>query len=233
MKSVIKLWSKAPLSALAVLFSLLSSIGYSYLDAKFRVGIRNIFDSTNPISDVKKIIFLSIGLVVLSGIPHLLKVVGNITAYGKVMDYFYNNLLYADYNLFTKKSYSKINLATDFITDGLSLGISALFIGQSISRMAINIAEIIKISGTFGYYIVIAYVVSAIIFRIIYIIFNKIDAGSRKIMRSRSQEAENTITGFAEVRLFSKEDSHKVSMESANRKIRSLKNQEGQMDSFS
>lgn len=223
MKSVIRMWSKAPLSALAVLFSLLTSIGYSYLDAKFRVGIGSIFDSTDPMTEVKRIIILSIGLIVLSGIPHLLKVVGNITAYGKVMDYFYGNLLYADYNLFTKKSYSKINLATDFITDGLSFGISALFISQSIAMMAINIVEIIKISGIFGYYIVGAYMVSAIIFRIIYIIFNKIDASSRKIMRSRSQEAENAIIGFAEVRLFSKEDGHKKSMESANHKIRSLK----------
>ena len=223
MKIVFKEWLKCRKACVFLILWLVISIISVILNNSMVLLVSNVFsDIENWEHHVNNIIVASLATIICSMIIGYTKVSATTHCYTELVNQYVDKIIDADYNMFTKFSVSRIAIIQEFIQTIARLGIS---FGSFIIRMfsiSLTLYTMYLIGGLMIIPIILIYGIGIVVFKKIFKMYMHIDDNFQKIRKSRNQEIENIINGFAEVRSFGTSTAHKESIH--NKNYESLKN---------
>lgn len=198
----------------AVILSTIYSITYSYMV----IAIRNTFDNPHDYWRV----WLVVGILAFTVILGPLKTLSERYAVQhnlrEMSIRWHNKLVDSDFEMFTRYSCSKIYTVGEFLHACSTTMKQVLFGLSSAITMVTTLIGMFILGGKIIIIVMISYLLFAIILKILYNRFDKVDEEITDFRKKRNQQTENAINGFAEIRGFGDQNNqHKIMHDNAHK----------------
>ena len=211
MKVVLREWLHEKHALFLMIISLILSISVAIIFAKIITDISSLFNNPqNFNSMILVILILLILQVAFISMNEYLRKKSIILAYNHMASRYYDKILNAEYEMFTKFSVSKIYTVSNAMKDITAIAEQSTLAITYIVNIIVVLTTIWTISHSLIIPILIIYIIGTIIMRLIFNKYRKYDEAVKNSTIKRNQELENIINGFAEVRVFNNKDWHRV-----------------------
>lgn len=221
MKIIFREWAKDKKACVMLSIWLVANLITVLIGNQLIIAISNIFgDIANWKANITVLIVLLLVNMVASSMIGYLKTATKEQLFSTLFNHYINKILDADYEMFTKYSVARINTASEFIFKITNMGLSCgSFIIRGFS-IIVTLVTMYTIGGLMIVPVIGIYFIGFFIFKRIFKIYSEIDKKNVVLKRTRNQEFENTINGFAEVRSFGMKEHHRESIHFKTNKVR-------------
>lgn len=220
MKIVIKEWLKDKKATAMLLGWMFLSVSYTCLNAYVTILLGSAVATPDRL--VQNLIWIGVVCLVQIGIEagkSYLRPMSIHQCFSSAWNRFSDKIIDADVDLFTRYSCAHIHTLTEFIWK-LSWG------GQNLARAIVDATSVVSllisiyaVGKSLIIPVAIIYAVGAIIARKLFTFYETIDKEANSIKKKRSQEHEDIINGFMEVRSFCTEEMHRRHIHDYNERI--------------
>ena len=198
-----------------------------FINARILLLLGSIFDDLGKVNE--KLITLVVMCVIQVALDAAITAtfIGRHEMYTSASDRYTRRLLHADYDMYTKYSCSSIVTSTQRLWGISSVGkdVSAVLIETV--NIVVTLCSIYSVFPKLILPVMATYACGVFLMHILFMVYGKIDTAVDKVKRSRNQEIEEVINGFAEVRSFCTEEHHRESIQKQNASILSMLRKRG------
>lgn len=220
---VFREWRKDPTACAMLVGWFVVSVIYVTLNSVLVILISNTF--SDPVYWYKHLMILILVCMtnaVLSMIRGWLRPRSIHHCFVHLNNLYCDKILDADPDMFTKYSCAYVNTMAEFIAKISSAGLEFMRFLLNIVNLTVIIFSIIMVGGAMAIPVIIIHAIGAVVAKILFHEYEKIDKDVQEIKKVRNQEVENIIYGFMEVRSFNTQGYHSKRIHKFNEDILDL-----------
>ena len=222
MKVVVTEWLRSSKGKFHTLVFFICNVVYLIADANFIITITRALESGDV---VKGLTSVAIICMIRSGAGIIESWSGKLATYDTyraMHDNFTDQVIDADYEMFTHFSVSTVTTIAEFMSNVTNIGKSGIRMVVNVISIMITIGSMYLLAGSLIIPIIVIYLICALAAEKVYKVYGKKDKVIKNLRKARNQKMENLINGFAELRSFSMASRERESMHQKNAQLQAL-----------
>lgn len=205
MKLVLKEWMRSKKASAMLIIACISQIVSTIINSFVVIMISTTVSDLNNLKEhLTNLIIILVIQTMLGALYSYFRRRSSAQCYTDSMNRYATKILNADMDMFIKFSTAHINTVAGFVYNISMVGLGIMDLIVCIISVCITSYSMYFVAGTMVIPVICVYLVSLIMMKILFNIYDKFDVEVQKITKKRNQILENIVNGFSEIRLFNR-----------------------------